>query len=80
MCCLLAANDSSRRIGPTEEAVLILPLLDRTCAAVLLTYVWMCAKGEILGTNIRSCMSSTPISRSFIVKSLVELEEDIRRG
>ena len=45
MCCLLAVKDISHRIGPIEEAVLKLPLLVHTCAAVLLTYVWICANG-----------------------------------
>ena len=80
MCCLLAAKDSSHMIGPTEEAVLTLPLLAHTCAAVLLTYVWMCAKGTILGAKIRICMGSTPSSRLFIVTSLVGFEEDTRRA
>ena len=50
MCCRLAAKASSRIIVLTEEAVLTLTLLDHTCAAMLSTYVWMCAKGAILGS------------------------------
>ena len=67
-------RESSHRIGPMEEAVLTLPLLAHPCASVLLTYVWMCAKTTILGANIRSCMSSNPSSRLFIVTSQVGLE------
>ena len=80
MCCRLAAKYSSCRIGPKEEAVLTLPLLAHPCAAVLLTYMWMCTKGDILGAKRRSCMSSAPISGSFIVTSLVGLKEDTRRA
>ena len=40
----------------------------------------MCAKGAILGGKIRSCMSSDPRSRLFIVASIVRLEEDTRRA
>ena len=80
MCCCLAAKDSSHRIGPTEEAMLTLPLLAHPCAAVLLAYVWMCAKGAILGAKIRSCMIIFPSSRLFIVTSPVGLEEDTRRA
>ena len=80
MCCLLAAKDISHRIGPMEEAVIKLPLLNHTCAAVLLTYVWVCAKGAILGAKSRVCMSSAPILRSFIVTSPVGLEEDNRHS
>ena len=61
-----------------EEAVLTLPLLDHPCAAVLSTYMWMCAKGDILGAKSRSCMSSAPISSLCIVTSLVGLKEDTR--
>ena len=39
MCCRLSAKEISHRIGPTEEAVLTLPLLDHPCDTVLLTYV-----------------------------------------
>ena len=80
MCFLLAAKDVSHKIGPIEEAVITLPLLDHPCAAVLLTYVWVCAKGGILGSKIRICMSSAPILRSFIVTSTVGLEGDNRRA
>ena len=80
MCCLLAVKDSYRRIGPTEEAVLTLPLLDHPCAAILSTYVWMCAKGGILGAKSRICMSSASVLRSFIVTYPVGLEEDTRRA
>ena len=80
MCCRLAAKDSSHRIGVTEEAVLTLFLLAHPCASVLLTCLWMCAKGAILVAKIRSCMSSAPRSRSFIVTSLVQLEEDTMRA
>ena len=80
MCCYLDAKYSSRRIGPTEEAVLTLALLAHPCASVLSTYVWMCAKGPILAAKIRSCMSSALISRSFIVTYPVELNEDTRRA
>ena len=80
MCCLLAAKDSSRRIGLAEEAVLKLPLVAHLCAAVLSTYVRMCAKGAILGAKSRICMSSAPILKLFVVTSPVELEEDIRRA
>ena len=80
MCCHLSAKDSSHSMGPMEEAVLTLPLLANPCAAVLLTFIWMCAKGSILGAKSRSCMSSAPISRSCIVTSLVELKEDTRRA
>ena len=45
MCCHLAAKDSYRMIGPTEEAVLTLLMLVHPCANVLLAYVFMCAKG-----------------------------------
>ena len=74
MCCLLSTKDSSHMIGPTEEAVLTLTLLDHPCAYVLLTYVWMCAKGTILRSKIRIYMSSTPSSRLFIVTSPLGLE------
>ena len=80
MCCLLATKDSSRRIGPTEEAVLKLPLLAHPCAARLSTYVCMCAKCSILGAKIRICMISAPISRLFIVTPPVGLKEDTRRA
>ena len=80
MCCRLASNESSHRTGLTEEDVLTLPLLDHPCAAVLSMYVWMCAKSAILGAKIRSCMSSNPRSRLFIVIAPVDLEEDIRRA
>ena len=76
----MAAKDSYRRIGPPEKAVLTLPLLDLTCAAVLLTYVSMCAKGDILGVKIRICMISAPILRLFIVTSHMGLEEYTRRA
>ena len=78
MCCHLAAKNSYRRIGPTKEAVLTLTLLAHTYDSVLSTYIWMCAKGAILGAKIRICMSSTPRLRSFIVTSPVGLEEDTR--
>ena len=80
MCFRPAAKDSFHRVVPTEEAVLKLPLLDHLCAAMLLTYVWMCAKGTILGAKIRICMSSAPIYRLFIVTSPVVLEEDTMRA
>ena len=80
MCCLLAAKDITSRIGPMEEAVLKLPLLVHTCASVLLTYIWICAKGGILGAKSRICMSSAPILRLFIVTSPVGLEEYTRRA
>ena len=75
MCCLLAAKYISRRIGPTEEAVLTLPLLAHRCAAMLSTYVCMCAKGAVLSAKSRICMSSAPSLRSFIVTYPVGLEE-----
>ena len=80
MCFRLAAKDSSHRVVPTEEAVLILPLLDHLCAIMLSTYAWMCAKGAILGEEIRSCMSSAPRSIFFIFTSPVGLEEDNMRA
>ena len=80
MCCRLAAKDSSCRIGPMEVAVLTLPLLAHPCDAVLLTYMCICANGEILGAKSRSCVSSAPISRSFIVTSLLGLKEDTRNA
>ena len=80
MCCLQAARIIYRWIGLTEEAMLTLPLLEHTCAAMLSTYVWMCAKGANLGANIRICMKSDPSLRSFIVTSPVGLEEDTRRA
>ena len=80
MCCRLSTKDSSHRIGPTEEAVMKLPLLSHPCAAVLLMYGCMCAKGTILGAKIRICMSRAPRSGSFIVTSPVGLEEDTRRA
>ena len=57
-----------------------LPLLAHPYAAVLLTYVWMFAKGAILGANIRICISSAPISGSFIITSPLGLEEDTIRA
>ena len=78
MCCLLVAKDSSLRIGPMEEAVLTLPLLDHPCDVVLLTYIWMCAKGGILSAKSRICMIRAHSSRSFIVTSPLGLEEDNR--
>ena len=62
-----------------EEAVLTLPLFSNTCASMLSTYVWMCAKSAILGEKIRIYMSSATSSRSFIITSLVGLKEDTRR-
>ena len=59
--------------------MLTLTLLAHLFAAVLSTYMWMCAKGAILGTKSRSCMSSAPSSRSFIVTSHLGLEEYTRR-
>ena len=59
-----------------EEDFLTLPLLAYTCAALLSTYGWMCAKGAILRAKNIICMSSAPSSRSFIVTSPVGLEED----
>ena len=80
MCCLLTAKYISCRIDPMEEAVLKIPLLVHTCSAVLLTYVWMCAKGCILGAKSRIFMSSAPILTLFIVTSPVGLEEDTRHA
>ena len=80
MCFVLAAKDVSHKIVPIEEAVITLPLLDHPCAAVLLTYVWVCARGGIRGSKIRIYMSSAPILRSFIVTSPVGLEEDNRHS
>ena len=80
MCFRLAAKDSSRRIGPTEEAVLALPLLAHPYATMLSKYVWMCANGEILGKKSRTCMSSAPSPRLFIVTTPVGLEEDTSRA
>ena len=74
MCCRLAAKDSSRRIGLTEGAVVTLLLLSHPCVSVLLAYLWMCAKGSILGANSSICMSSIPSSRLFIVTFTVVLE------
>ena len=80
MCWCLAAKDISHRIGSTGDAVLILPLLVHHGSAVLSTYVFMFVKVDILGAKIRSCMSSAPSLRSFIVTSPVGLEEDTRRA
>ena len=63
-----------------EETVLTLPLLAHTFTTVLSTYVWMCAKGSILDSKSRICMSIPPSPRSFIVTSPVELEEDTMRA
>ena len=63
-----------------EEAVLKLPLLVHTCASVLLTYIWICAKGGILGAKSRICMSSSPILTLFVVTYTVGLEEDTRHA
>ena len=79
MCCLLAAKSSSLRIGQTEEVVLTLTFLAHPYSAVLSTYVWMCAKGYILGAKSRICISSSPSSRLFIVISPLDLEEYTRR-
>ena len=68
----------SFRIGPTEEAMLILTLLAHPYAVMLSTYVWMCANMTILGVKSRICMISTPSLSSFIVKYPVGLEEDTR--
>ena len=68
----------SCRIGPTEEAMLILTLLAHPYAVMLSTYVWMCANMTILGAKSRSYMSSAPSPRSFIVTSPMGLEEDNR--
>ena len=76
MCFLLAANGISLRIGPTEEAVLKLPLLSHPCSAVFSMYVWMCAKGTILGAKSRRCMNSSPSYKLFIVTYPLGLEED----
>ena len=46
---------------------------------MLLTHVWMYAKGAILREKIRIYMSSVTSSRSFIITSLVGLKEDTRR-
>ena len=80
MCFCLAAKCSYHRIVLTEEAVLTLPLLAHLCAIMLSTYAWMCAKGAILGANIRSCMSSAPRSVFLFFTSPVGLEEDIMRA
>ena len=80
MCCHLATKYSSLRIGPTEESVLTLPLLTHPCAALLSTYVWICAKGNILGAKSRIFMSSAPSSSLFIVTSHLRVEEDIRHA
>ena len=80
ICCLLVYKDSSGRIGQTEEAVLTLILLAHPCAAVLLTYVWMCAKGCILGAKSRIYISSAPSLGSLIVTYPVGLEEETRRA
>ena len=61
-------------------AMLTLLLFSHTCADMLSTYLWMCSKGAILSAKIRICMSSAPSSGSFIVTSLVGLEEDNRRA
>ena len=57
-----------------------LPLLSHPCAAVLSTYMWMCAKGDILGVKSRICISNDAILRSLIVTSPVGLEEDTMRA
>ena len=80
MCCYLVAKAISLVIGLTEEDVMTLPLLDHPCAAVLLVYVWMCAKGAILGAKNRIFIISDPSSRSFLVTSTLGLEEDTRRA
>ena len=80
MCCRQPAKDISHRIGTMEEAVLTRTLLAHPCADVLLKYVWMYAKGTILGEKIRSCMGSATSSGLFIVTSMVGLEEDTRRA
>ena len=80
MCCNLAAKEISRRIFPTEEAILTLPLFAHPCAAMLLTYVWMCANGDIRDAKSRIFTRSAPRSRLFIVTSPVGLEEDTRRS
>ena len=46
---------------------------------MLLTYVWMYAKGAILREKIRIYMSSVTSSRSFIITYPVGLEENTRR-
>ena len=79
LCFRLDAKDSYLMIGPTEEVVLALPLLAHPYAAVLSTYVWMCANRAIPGAKSRSYMRSAPSPRSFIVTSPVGLEEDTRR-
>ena len=48
------------------EDVLTLPLLAHPFAAVLSTYVWMFAKGTILGAKSRSFMSIATSLRLFI--------------
>ena len=80
MCCLLNAKYISCRIDPMEEAVLKIPLFVHTCSAVVLTYVWMCAKGCILGAKSRIFMSSAPILTLFVVTYPVGLEEDTRHA
>ena len=59
--------------------MLILPLFYHTYASKLLTNLWMCAKGAILGEKISIYMSSATSSRLFIIISPVGLEEDTRR-
>ena len=80
MCFRLDAKYSYRMIGPTEEAMLTLPLLAHPYAVVLSTYVWMCANRAILGAKSRSYMRSAPSPRSFIVISPMGVEEDTRRA
>ena len=60
--------------------MLTLTLFPHTCASMLLMYVWMCAKGAILGAKIGIYMSSAPISMSNIITYPVGLEEDTRRA
>ena len=60
--------------------MLKLPLLAHPFADVLLTYVWMCAKGGILGANSKFCISSAPSSTSFIFTSPLGFKEDTRRA
>ena len=76
MCCRLATKEISPRIGPTEEGVMTLPLLEHPCVTILSPYKWMFAKGAFRGAKIRSFMSNALSSKSFIVTYLLGLEED----
>ena len=78
MCYRFAAKEISCRISPTEEAMPTLPQLVHPCATVLLTYMCTCTKGTILREKSRSCMSSAPISKYFIITYMSGLEGDTR--